>query len=42
MSSTYGRVVNLVDLNEPGNIKLQDIAAIPVTEIIDFSTEENA
>ncbi len=42
VSSTYGRVVNLVDLNEPGNIKLQDIAAIPVTEIIDFSTEENA
>jgi adenylate cyclase len=42
VSSTYGRLANLFDLNEPGNLKLHDIVAIPVTEIIDFSTEENA
>jgi len=41
VASTYGWIANLVDLNEPGNLKLQDIAAIPVTEIIDFKPKEN-
>ncbi len=34
--STYGRINNLRDLDDPANMKLRDIGALPVTEIIEL------
>lgn len=40
---TYSRISNLLELEDPKNIKFRDIAAMPVTEIIGIedSVEEN-
>ncbi|MBT5940600.1 MAG: MerR family transcriptional regulator [Rhodospirillaceae bacterium] len=35
--STFGRLSNLIDLNDPRNLKLNDIGVLPVTEIIDMA-----
>ncbi len=35
VGSTYSRLSNLVDLSDPANQKMRDIAALPVTEILD-------
>ena len=32
--STYGRISNLADLDDPKNLKLRDIGVLPVTEIL--------
>lgn len=34
--ATYGRINNLKNLDEPANLKLHDIGALPVTEIIEL------
>jgi len=34
--STYGRISNLADLDDPQNLKLRDIGVLPVTEIFNF------
>ncbi len=38
--STYSRISNLVDLENPKYEKFQDIAALPVTEILDVEFED--
>ncbi len=35
--STFSRISNLIDLNDPRNLKLNDIGVLPVTEIIDMA-----
>jgi len=37
--STYSRVSNLVDLANPKYEKLNDIATLPITEILDVATD---
>ncbi len=37
--STYARVANLVDLTNPKHEKLNDIATLPITEILDVALE---
>jgi adenylate cyclase len=37
---TYSRISNLVELENPGNVKFRDIAAMPVTEIIAIEEAE--
>ena len=37
--STYSRVSNLVDLGNPKYEKFNDIAALPITEILDVELE---
>jgi len=37
--STYGRISNLVDLDDAANTKLSDIAALPVTEILNVGED---
>ena len=38
--SSYSRISNLVELDEVQNVKFQDIAVLPVTEILDVATED--
>lgn len=38
--STYSRISNLVDMEDPRNLKLRDIAMLPVAEVLDFEGEE--
>ena len=38
--STYSRISNLVDLDNPKYEKFQDIAALPVTEVLDVEFED--
>lgn len=40
VNEMYARISNLVNLNEGQNIKFQDIAVLPITEIIDLATGE--
>lgn len=40
--STYSRISNLIDLDDPRNHKFQDIAVLTVTEIIDVLNGEDA
>ncbi|GAB6054122.1 hypothetical protein JCM17960_29420 [Magnetospira thiophila] len=37
VNSTFSRIVNLVDLSNPKNEKFQDIATLPVTEVLDIN-----
>ena len=39
VNEMYARISNLVNLNEGQNIKFQDIAVIPITEIFDLTRE---
>ncbi len=39
---TYSRISNLVDLDNPQNLKFRDIAAMPVTEIVAIESEVEA
>ncbi|MDH5748659.1 MAG: adenylate/guanylate cyclase domain-containing protein, partial [Rhodospirillales bacterium] len=39
--STYSRISNLVDLNDPKNMSYQDIAVLPVTEILDVEIDSD-
>ena len=36
----YARISNLVNINDGQNIKFQDIAVLPITEIFDLIREE--
>ena len=36
VKSTYSRVSELIDLDSPRNEKMRDIAALPVTEIVEI------
>ncbi len=38
--STYSRISNLIDVDDPKNEKLRDIAVLPVTEILDVESPE--
>ncbi len=40
VSSTYGRVANLINLEEPGNANMQDIGVLSVTEIMAVETSD--
>ena len=37
---TYSRIFNLVDLDNPKNLKFRNIAAMPVTEVITVESSE--
>jgi class 3 adenylate cyclase/DNA-binding transcriptional MerR regulator len=39
MPQSYSRISNLIDLDEPRHGKFQDIAVLPVTEILDIERE---
>ncbi len=39
MPKSYSRISNLIDLNEPRHGKFQDIAVLPVTEILDIERD---
>ncbi len=39
VNDIYARISSLVDLNEGQNIKFQDIATLPITEIIDMEKD---
>ena len=39
MPQSYSRISNLIDLNEPRHGKFQDIAVLPVTEILDIERD---
>lgn len=38
--STYSRVSNLIDLDNPKNLKFHDIAVLPVTEVLDVDLDD--
>lgn len=38
--STYSRVSNLINLDNPKNLKFHDIAALPVTEVLDVEMDD--
>ena len=40
VGSTYSRLSNLVDLLDPANVKMRDIGALPVTEILDLELDQ--
>ncbi len=42
VGSTYSRLSNLLDLGDPANLKMRDIAALPVTEILDQALANEA
>ncbi|WP_046021202.1 adenylate/guanylate cyclase domain-containing protein [Magnetospira sp. QH-2] len=40
VDSTFSRIANLVDLNNPKNEKFQDIGTLPVTEVLDMDVPD--
>jgi class 3 adenylate cyclase len=40
--ATYSRIANLIDLDDPRHAKFQDIGVLPVTEILNIETGEEA
>lgn len=40
VQSTYSRVSNLIDLDNPKNHKFRDIAVLPITEVLDVEVDD--